>query len=439
MPQISDDYTSGGTRQRPPASSNTRDGKIRRVKKPDKDTVAPTPVIPKTPERVEFGSSRSREEPEKKGMVGTSSTPLPYQQRAQSYTELKPFWQTDEFKQFVKDVREGKNTRGVPATEKLPETKEWTSTDLYKSGHVNAQALESQVRQEVKGDISYVPPGATKEDVQKFIDTTVKDKMSMFTPPRYIFLSNGMPVYLNKEEERKAYLQTIQDKPWHERFWLQLKYDVPNTIMDTIMAVAEPSLKTKELLTDDDPTNWLGPLVQSGYNTAILGWEYVRSGVSMLASEKGLKDLQAQRDALILKGATPGNNIALKQLESQIEGVQSSLNFQKASASRIALAQQAVMNAWAKYQDSREYLRTHPEVSQALAARGPAGMQMRLEYFAKLAEQEEQAKATAESLRFQSDTAYASGDFTKALELTKLALNEDRRANPVDPYGAYTW
>lgn len=378
----------------------------------------------------------------------TPAVPIPAPANFHGYAELSnntPFWKTEGFKSFIKETRSKIAPAVVqprnPIVDRTPGTN-YAPTKLSRAPQTS-KSLEAQIRRDVVKQVGYIPPGASKEDIKNFVDTKVKAELDRLQPPRYTFLKDGTPVYLNKEDERKAYLASIKDQPPVQRYWSQLKYDIPNKIIGLLAAAGAPATRAKEYITDtSDPTNAIGPALQTVLNAGILGSEYIRTGLGKLSLPQYLQQLKEANKQLEI-ATQSGDPTAIKAAQDEIALQQSyvdkAIAADKENQLRVHAATQAIQNSWAQFNDVKEYMKQHQDVSKALSARGVQGMQMRLDYFNQEKEAQAQAAQQATTLRTNAQQAYITGDFTKAIDLIKQAQASDRMAEDGDSYGAYTW
>jgi hypothetical protein len=265
-------------------------------------------------------------------------------------------------------------------------------------------------------------------DIQKLIDEEVKRRL----PPRYVMTADGRPFYISKEDERTAYEQSLVDETEGRKKWMLFKYDVANTIASSLAWASEPSLQLKELFTDKDRPNALGAIAQLGYNTAIAGVEYIQAGAyNTFVNEDKKERLQKLYEAA--KYTDPQKALSI---QNQIKHLDRQLEFKETINERLAIAKQAIKESWAQLEEARD---ANVRGEGAPAGYGPEAFKRREEYFNKLREEEAVAKAEATALRSQATQAYAEGNYEQAVQLTKQAQDADRRGDPLDSYGAYTW
>lgn len=333
--------------------------------------------------------------------------------------------------------------------------KEQRRPDIVQSevDRVLKEGFKSQIRQEMKGIA--LPGGVTQERFEDVINKKAEQRLDAIKKPRYVLTADGTPFFLDKKEERKALEQSLQYETPTRRTWTMLKYDLANGIGNVIKWISEPSMALKEHITDDPV---VGGMLETGYNAAILGWEYVRAANDYeFGAEEKVEQLK--QEAAALKYTDP---TAASAKMDEAERYQAQLDFNTESRDRIAMAKQAVLNAWNKVHDAYEFnkeLAEERKQDMAKLAEETKGMTLQesVEYTKKRnaeleakygtsdwaevrgEEQRRDAARQARSLRSEANTAYSQGNYTAALELIKKAQEADRNSEAGDPYGAYTW
>jgi hypothetical protein len=298
----------------------------------------------------------------------------------------------------------------------------------------------AQIRQDVLNEYRTPPMGMTPEDRKKFIEKKVQERVERLIEkrPRYVFTSDGTPFALDDLDERAELEKSLIGESPLRRKWTLAKYDLANGIAKTIALVSEPEQRLKEVLTDDNKGNVVGAIAQLGFNSALLGLEYLRAGAyELFVTEERWKRLEQEAEAVKYTDpeAAAGFMASAEHWKKQWE------EKQKINA-RLDIAGKAVDRAWEKLFKANEEMNQAIEDAYDPNARDPitgaALSPLEQAVRAERAKQEE-AKVQAESIRSSAYSAFNQGNYEQALELVKQAQAKDREGSDHDAYGAYTW
>lgn len=313
----------------------------------------------------------------------------------------------------------------LPPKKSLPHHGSSFNTKLYES------ELEKVVRKQVNNEFAGTQPpmGMDRSYIKKSIEKKITERMDIIKNPRYVFLSDGTPFLMTKKDERAELEKSLIGESLFKKRWIMAKYDIANGIGKVAEWVNEGAMRTKEILTDDTiEGNVIGSVAQLGYNSALLGVEYLRAANSwQYVTDEKIAAVRNEAEAL--KYTDPVRATEALQKAKNLEAQQ---EINKEVESRIKLAKQAVNNSWASLQQERSEQQDMPYLG---SGSGP----MRMAYFNKLAEEEKLADNEAVALRNQALTAYSQGNYEQALQLTRQAQDADRHGSNSDYYGAYTW
>jgi len=369
-----------------------------------------------------------------------------------------PVHKTNEFKETVKRIKERDASQAaidsayvaapkqpkfnipMPGSSALPPKKlgpHHSSTSFNQA--LYDKELEKAVRTAVNKEYEGIQPpmGMNQDKVKKIIEDKVAERVELIQKPRYVFLSDGTPFLLTKKDERLELEKSLLgESPWKRR-WTLAKYDIANAIGGITQLISEPSMRTKEVLTDTNKGNVIGGVAQLGYNSALLGLEYLR-GTEYNFRTQTLID-KATREAEALKFTDPKR---AAELGTYIDQLEKKKKINQDIEDRIAVAKQAIKRSWAELNDAWDYTNQAVASSYDPNMKDPiTGAPMTPLEQAAIAERKKQdeAKNEAVTIRTQAQTAFATGNYEKALELTKHAQDADRRGSSADYYGAYTW
>ncbi len=355
-----------------------------------------------------------------------------------------PFWKTDGFKDFVKKIESGTiPTSDAPSRSSVGNGNFTLAAPIAPKKNLSIRPgfdNEAQIRADVIKNMSYVPPGATPKQVNDYVDKQVKERLAVVTGPRTTFLSNGTPVYLDREDERIAYAHSIQSKSPLERAWLQIKFDVPYNLTKIISAVGQPAVRTKEFFTDTtDKSNAIGSAAQSLLNAGLYGVELLRNGVESagLVEYQNEKD-QAERslNLAISHNDPAGIEAAQTRIAEADSNLQAAVSDYRNQQLRNKTALLAVENSWAQLNGVRtnyqEWLDKH-------GLKNEGGRFANPQYYEDLIKDQEIAQVEADDFRNKAKEAFINGNYEEAIQMTQSAQEADRRASSGDPYGAYTW
>jgi hypothetical protein len=370
------------------------------------------------------------------------------QSKLEKDDKYTPVHKTEEFKKAVRKVKEGqpiapvvdpKTTSpqfNVPMPAHARPHRTGSSFDQKKYD----KALTEKVREQVIKQTPAPSMGVSKQDYTARVEKETKRLVDIIKKPRYVFLADGTPFYLNKGDERAELEKSLLGESAWKRTWTLAKYDVANGVSGLTQFIGSAAVRTKELLTDTEGEkgNVAGALMQLGLNSAMLGWEYLRAADSrMFAQEDKLKQLEQEAEAA--KYTDPKR---AEFLMEQAALVKKQLEFKTATQQRVSVAGQAVDRAWqslfTEVKESNEFANEHydPNMRDPQTGRTLTPLEQQAIFDRK---QKEAAKQEATTIRTQVQEAYASGDFERAIELTKEAQRKDREGALADPYGAYTW
>jgi len=359
-----------------------------------------------------------------------------------------PIHTTDKFKQTVKQIKERDAAQAaidsatvssptppkqptfnvpMPGSSSLPARNRSRSLDpaLYE------KELEKAVRTQIAHEYPNQPPmGMMQDKVKKFIDTKVSERMDIIKTPRYVFLSDDTPFLLTKKDERAELERSLAGESHWKRLWMLTKYDLANTVGEITRLIGEPAMRTKEYITDTGVQgNTIGSVAQLGYNSALLGIEYIRASDAGWKYGTQARIDKTKQDIEAMKYTDPAKATELVTYLGQLEE-QKQIN--QSITDRIKVAKQAVKNSWASLQGEIEESHDLPYTGMGAGPKYAANMR-------ELEQKEAEADAKAVTIRAQAYQAYGEKNFERALELTKQAQDEDRRGTTGDYYGAYTW
>lgn len=362
-------------------------------------------------------------------------------------TAPEPIHKTKEFKETVKQIVSGQYVAPVadpkerapkfnipiPNSPLRPQRRTGSSFDQDRYEKELEGAVRARVTREMPTTFA---PGTSKKTVRDRIEKETKRLVDIIKRPRYTFLSDGTPFYLSKEDERADLERSLMGETPMKRRWMLAKYDVASGVGKIIRAVADPSMWSKEFITDEDATgNVAGALAQLGLNSAILGWEYLKVGNhSWRASEEEAARLEAQAEAV--KYTDPASAQALLEAAGR---VREQVEIKKVYHERVDLAGRAVDTAWANLFTEWDEAVEADKEARANLPQFATPDQITAYTREQRIKAEQQAAREAATLREQALQAYGGGDFEKAIELTGQAQEQDRKSSLADPYGAYTW
>lgn len=306
--------------------------------------------------------------------------------------------------------------------------------EIYRRGKEN-EALRNRIHSEIAAKF-HPPPGVTKEQAEKIINQQVNKKLEVMKPPRYFYINGEdgkpIPVFMTPEDERKArdsernaYRESIADRPLAERIWLNAKYDLIYNISNVSRALAKPALWLEETITDDDPTNVLGNLIETGLNAAVFAGEWIAGGVTNTLTPMPVVEAEITR---LISENNPANKTRIARLEKQLE-------YQKTAEQRIRDARQAMERAWAETNNAREYIQTH-DIPHYRKGSTPEEVKA---YEEQKILDLKQAREDAATFREAALVEYNGGKYDSAVALIQQAQSADRKTSAQDPYGAYTW
>lgn len=356
-----------------------------------------------------------------------------------------PIYKKDEFKDTVNKIKRGESV-GVkvasPVKFELPvpgaNYARYLNTTQKGATHNPARYekfLTEEVRKKVQSENT---PGMreTKDAYNARVEKETKRLVDIIKKPRYTFLSDGTPFYMDKKDERADLERSLMGESPLRRRWMLAKYDIASGINSLISFVGKGAVRGKEYLTDlTMQGNVAGAVAQLGLNSALLGWQYIRAGdYPIFATEERAAEIE--REAEALKYTHPEVAEArLKTAQEMRKGVLLKKEYQES----LELAGRAVDSAWASlFTEFKEA----QEIGEDALENAPEGMshQERLSYIREQRiKAENLAKQEAINFRSQASEAYANGDFERAMELTQQAQEQDRKSQLADPYGAYSW
>jgi hypothetical protein len=291
------------------------------------------------------------------------------------------------------------------------------------------KAQISQIRTDVLNEYQNMP--TSRPDIKAFIEKKVQERVDklIHQQPRYVFLEDGRPFYFDDHDERADLERSLIGETPLRRKWTLAKYDLANVIGNVVQKINDPALRVKEILTDTDEGNAFGALIQLGFNSSLLGVEYIRAGAyELFVTESRWKRLEQEAEAI--KYTDPQKAAGIMQSaqhwKKQWE-LKQNLN------DRLGVAEQAVKASWERLQQGYEYNKEN--VPYIGSGSGP----MRQLYFEQQIKKEEAAKQEASALRARAVEAYNTGDYETAISTIKDAQEKDRDASNHDVYGAYTW
>jgi hypothetical protein len=374
------------------------------------------------------------------------------QSKLEKDDEYKPVHKTEEFREVVRRIREKDDGRPItPSIAKQEDRPTFNvpmpSSIAPKGGHrrgssFNQEKYEQELNKAVRSQVIKQTPApsnpAQKKLFDKRVEDTTKRLVDVIKRPRFVMLSDGTPFYLKKEDERAELERSLLGESTWKKTWTLAKYDIANGVSGITNFIGGFATRTTEALTDtNEKGNVAGAGVQLFVNSAILTWEYLRAADSrMFATEEKLKKLTQEAEAA--KYTDPKR---AEFLAEQAERAKKELEFKRNTMERMSIAERAVDTAWqtlfGEVKESNEFANEHydPNMRDESGRRiTPIEQQMLHER-----KQRELAKEKASSIRAQATQAYAEGNFEKAIELTKEAMEEDRKSRFADPYGAYTW
>lgn len=299
----------------------------------------------------------------------------------------------------------------------------------------------TQIRTDVIGEYGTPAMGMSPDKYKEFIDQKVQERVQrLATPqqPRYVFLSDGRPFYFDDHDERADLERSLIGESPIRRKWTLAKYDLANGISNTLQKISDPSIRLKEVLTDTDQGNVLGGVAQLGFNSALLGVEYLRAGAyELFVTESRWKRLEQEAEAV--KYTDPAQAQALI---NESEHWKEQWNHKKNLNARLKVAKLAVDRSWEKLFGAWDYVNEQTAASYDPNAVDPAtGAPLTPLEQAIRAEREKQndAKFQASTVRDTAMSFFGVGNYEEAIKFMKEAHEKDRAANDADPYGAYTW
>jgi hypothetical protein len=378
------------------------------------------------------------------------------QSKLEKDDKYTPVHKTEEFREVVRRIKEKDDGRPIAPVVKKEEPKLTFNVPMPaearadrprpKGGHhsssFNQKKYEEELNKAVRAQVIKQTPAPTnpaqKKLFDKRVDETTKRLVDVIKRPRYVMLTDGTPFFLSKEDERAELERSLLGESRWKRTWELAKYDIANGISGITNFIGGAATRATEALTDtNEKGNVAGAGVQLFVNSAILTWEYLRAAdTRMFATEEKLKKLTQEAEAA--KYTDPKR---AEFLAEQAERAKKELEFKRNTLERMTIAERAVDNAWqtlfGEIKESNEFANEHydPNMRDENGRRiTPIEQQIMYER-----QQRELAKEKATSIRAQATQAYAEGDFEKAIELTKQAVEEDRKSRFADPYGAYTW
>jgi hypothetical protein len=373
-------------------------------------------------------------------------------------TEKTPVYKTEEFRETIRRIKERDDGRPITPSIQSQEEKKVTfnvptpGTDRPQRRRGSSfdqglyeKKLEEAVRAKVTKETSSPSSGmgvsaeASEAARQAKIDKETKRLVDVIKRPRTVYLADGTPFYLTKEDERAELEKSLLGESALKRRWMMMKYDIASGVEKVTRLIDEGSQTAKEIVTDTNSTgNVFGSILQLGLNSAMLGVEYLKFGdYPILASKE--KAEQLRRSAEAAKFTDPAAaEVLLRKAEDMDKGVKLKEDYN----TRLKIAGEAVDRAWAtlfqEVEESNEFAKEHydPNMKDPVTGRTLSPMEQQVIYQRKL---EEEARNTAAGIRTQAEQAYAEGDFEKAIQLTKDAIEQDKLASDRDAYGAYTW
>ena len=298
----------------------------------------------------------------------------------------------------------------------------------------------AQIRTDVEKE--YIPQmgrNKSKDEVKNFIDRKVQERVEKLIDkdPRYVFTGEGTPFALDDLDERAELEKSLIGESPLRRKWTLAKYDIATGISKTISLISEPEQRLKEAITDDNRGNVGGAVMQLGFNSALLGLEYLRAGAyELFVTEERWKKLEQEANAIKYTDpeAAAGLMQSAEHWKSQWEHKQN-LN------ARLDVAGKAVDRSWAKLFGAVGEMKETQAAYEPGKINPDTGMPMTPMEQAVRAEREAQEKARieAESIRSSAYSTFNQGNYERALELVKEAQAKDREGSDHDAYGAYTW
>jgi hypothetical protein len=377
------------------------------------------------------------------------------QSKLEKDDKYTPVHKTEQFRETVRRIKEKDDGRPVTPVVKKEEPKLTFNVPMPagadrprpKGGHhsssFNQKKYEEELNKAVRAQVIKQMPapgfGVSKQKYEERIEKETKKLVDIIKKPRYVMLADGTPFFLNQADERAELERSLLGESKLKKTWTLAKYDIANGISGVANWLGSFAVKTTEHLTDtNEKGNVAGGLIQLGLNSAILSWEYLRAAdTRMFATEEKYKKLEQEAQAL--KYTDPNR---AEFLMKEAERVKKQYEWKVATEQRMTIAERAVDNAWqslfTEVKESNEFAEKHydpnmrdPNTGRVLTPMEQLAIHDRQE--------KEKAKQEAANLRTQATQAYAEGDFEKAIELTKEAMEQDRNSRFGDPYGAYTW
>lgn len=377
--------------------------------------------------------------------------------------------QTNEFRENLRRIRDGEpvvepqpaaaKVEQAPVQFNVPLPSTVATRPLKKRGGTHSttfnqtlydQKLRENVREQVVKNMGIKQNNtgdpysqAINEMNKKKIEDETNRLVDIIKRPRTVFIKgeNGeeVPFYLSKADERAELEKSLLgESPW-KRGWMLTKFDIASGITGIANFINMGAVKTKEFITDTSAEgNVAGSIAQLGLNSGMLTWEYLRAlDTRMLVTEDKYTNLV--REAEALKYSDP-RRAAFLAAEAALAKEQ--LDWKAETDRRMTLAEQAVDRSWEsvfqEVKESNEFAEKYydPNMKDPKTGRVLTPLEQQAIY---LQNKREEAAQQATDFRSQAATAYASGDYSRAIELTRLAQEQDRNATTADPYGAYTW
>ena len=74
--------------------------------------------------------------------------------------------------------------------------------------------------------------------------------MDIIKRPRYVYLADGSPFYLNKEDERAELEKSLLGESTWKKTWTLAKYDIASGVNGLTTWIGSAAVRAKELITD---------------------------------------------------------------------------------------------------------------------------------------------------------------------------------------------
>jgi hypothetical protein len=259
-------------------------------------------------------------------------------------------------------------------------------------------------------------------------------------PPKFLVTKDGQPF---RTDQSSLYEIMKENNKNETGFW---KRDVEPVLFGALGWLEETlyggvgekgltwgGMSEEEWVYQEDPSP-VQAIVQFTFNVGLLGMEAIRALWSPAKEEFSLSDLNPETAMTVAE-----RKLAQQQARDQ-------------SAERLGEAWDSTVRAWsgiveAFKQDSADIIKTYEEKSGMSREEQEA-------YYSQRAEQvkveRENSAARSKMMAFDAFNLYKSGlrstdptsqteMFNQALEMQKASIEERRRSDPLDPFGAASW